>query len=70
MKTLILSCNTGEGHNSVSEALRQAFEAAGSCQVKDALAFLSKKASELVSSFHTGMYRHAPKLYRSTYRYS
>ena len=29
MRVLILSCNTGGGHNACAEAIRQAFEAAG-----------------------------------------
>ena len=40
MRILILSCNTGEGHNSCATALREYFQAQGTpCDVADALGF-------------------------------
>ena len=46
MRVLILSCNTGGGHNACGEAIRQAFEAAGdTCVSADALQFTSNKLS-------------------------
>ena len=46
MRVLILSCNTGEGHNSCSAAIQECFEAQGvHCEVTDALRFISKGAS-------------------------
>ena len=69
MKFLILKCNTGEGHNSVAQAVAESLEAAGqSCEITDALAFLSERASEFVCSWHVRLYRHMPKLYGSGYR--
>ena len=42
MKTLILSCDTGEGHNSCAKAIREAFLSRGEeCDICEALHFLS-----------------------------
>ena len=70
MRVLILSCNTGEGHNSCSAAIQECFEAQGvHCEVTDALRFISKGASELFARAHVAMYRHFPGLFRHGYRF-
>ncbi len=70
MRALILSCNTGEGHNSCSAALQECFEAHGvHCEVADALAFISQGASQLVERAHVAMYRHLPGLFRHGYSF-
>ena len=71
MRVLILSCNTGGGHNACGEAIRQAFEAAGdTCVSADALQFTSNKLSKFMSWGHTTMYRRLPKLFRFGYGYA
>ena len=71
MRVLILSCNTGGGHNACGEAIRQVFEAAGdTCVSADALQFTSNKLSKFVSWGHTTMYRRIPKLFRFGYGYA
>jgi len=71
MRVLILSCNTGGGHNACGEAIRQAFEAAGNtCVSADALQFTSNKLSKFMSWGHTTMYRRIPKLFRFGYGYA
>ena len=71
MKTLILSCDTGEGHNSCAKAIREEFLSRGEeCEICEALHFLSEGAQKLITSGHTFMYRHTPKLYQSGYRFS
>lgn len=71
MKTLILSCDTGEGHNSCAKAIREEFLSRGEeCDICEALHFLSEGAQKLITSGHTFMYRHTPKLYQSGYRFS
>ena len=63
MKTLVLTCNTGEGHNACAKALQEAWAAAGEpCEVADALTFLSKELSAVISRAHVQMYRHLPAL--------
>ena len=71
MKTLILSCDTGEGHNSCAKAIAEEFLSRGEeCDICEALHFLSEGAQKLITSGHTFMYRHTPKLYQSGYRFS
>ena len=53
MKVLILSCNTGEGHNSAANAICSYLVSSGmECTIKDTLTFLGKKASERVSDLY------------------
>ena len=71
MNALILSCNTGEGHNSCARAIKECFERHGdSCCIEDALGFISKGASRFVSRWHVRMYRYMPWLFRMGYRFS
>lgn len=68
MRTLILSCNTGEGHNSCAKAIQETYAAHDeTCDVVDALQFISKRASQFISDWHSRIYRHAPKLYKAGY---
>ena len=70
MKALILSCNTGEGHNSCAKAVKEYFDLQGvPCEIADALGFISEGASKLASDAHVMMYRHIPGLFDSSYRY-
>ena len=69
MRLLILSCNTGEGHNSAARALKECFEKQGHiCEIKDALAFWSPEKSKLISKGHIFIYRKMPKLFGVSYR--
>lgn len=71
MRVLILSCNTGEGHNSCGKAIRDAFQAKGiACEMVDALRFVSPSFSKIMSWGHTRIYRYAPGLFRSGYQYA
>ena len=71
MRMLILSCNTGEGHNSCARALKEACEKEGNfCSIIDALSFVSGDFSKLMSWGHTAMYRKLPELYGIGYVYS
>ncbi len=70
MNILILTCNTGEGHNSVAESLKEVFEEHGSpCQIEDALSFLSERVSEFVSKWHTRFYRYMSTAWKAGYRF-
>jgi len=69
MKTLILSCNTGEGHNSCAKAIKEVFDTNGTpCDIADALSFISQPASDFISGWHTRIYRHFPGAFRFGYR--
>ena len=69
MRTLILSCNTGEGHNSCAKAIQEAYLTQGEeCEIVEALQFISRYASRFIADWHSRIYRHAPKLYGAGYR--
>ena len=70
MKTLILSCNTGEGHNSCAKAIKEYYDTVGDeCVIKDGLEFISPKVSNFISWGHTFIYRHLPLLFKYGYVY-
>lgn len=53
MKVLILSCNTGEGHNSSAKALKKELEARGmECDIADTLALVSEFVSRSMSDLY------------------
>lgn len=59
MKVLILSANTGTGHNSVAQAVKERFEAYGDeCIVEDCLSFVSPAVSKMISQGHNALYKH------------
>lgn len=69
MRILILSCNTGEGHNSVAAALMERFVQEGHfCMQIDALSLVSEHVSSTVSRAHAFIYRNLPELYGRGYR--
>ncbi len=71
MKILILSCNTGEGHNSCAAAVHEFFEKRGHlCDTVDVLGFVSKKFSGFISKWHARIYRHMPKLFDEGYDFA
>lgn len=71
MRVLILSCNTGEGHNSCSKAIQKSFCNRNiDCSIEDALCFVSPTFSKVMSWGHAQMYRYAPGLFRSGYQYA
>lgn len=69
MKTIVLTCNTGQGHNSVSQAIEESFRLLGhSCDTVDALAFISDKASDLIGNWHSRIYRYFPNVFTAGYK--
>ena len=59
MKVLILSANTGGGHNSVAMAVKGRFEANGDeCVIEDCLSFVSPSISKIISSGHSALYKY------------
>lgn len=68
MRILLLSANTGEGHNSTSRAIMDVLEARGiSCDMRDSLAFLSPKFSKFICNWHARIYKYAPRLWDASY---
>lgn len=71
MKTLILSCNTGEGHNSCAKAIKEYFDSKKEvCIIQDGLEFISPRVSDVVSRGHAFIYRRMPFLFKYGYEYS
>lgn len=71
MKTLILSCNTGEGHNSCARAIKEYFDSKKEgCVIADGLGFISQNTSSIMSRGHSYIYKHLPWLSRHGYNYA
>ncbi len=69
MKALILTCNTGGGHNSAAKALQACFASRGvTCDIKNALQFFHKGMEKIISNGHVFCYRHLPKAFGVGYR--
>lgn len=70
-RLLILSCDTGEGHNACGRAIRECYETHGwKCEQRDALRFLSPLLSRAVVFCHVHGYRHAPGSFRAGYAFA
>lgn len=68
---LILSCNTGEGHNSCAKAIKEVFDVkCEACVTEDALRFISDKTSNFISWGHTYVYRNLPWLFNWGYGFT
>lgn len=69
MKILILSCNTGEGHNAAGRAIEEAARAAGhETELVDAMLLRSRGTSRFVSGLYIGIVRRLPRLFGAAYR--
>ena len=69
MRFLILSCSTGDGHNSAARAL---LEAAGrqnvEAELRDPVAFGGETARRAVAGAYNGMIRRVPALFGAVYK--
>lgn len=64
MKVLILSCNTGQGHNTAGKAIQTEFHRLGiECEMMDALSFAPTLSSRLISGIHSKGVMHLPNVY-------
>ena len=64
MKVLILSCNTGQGHNTAGKAVLAELQHLGiECEMLDALSFESELTSRMVSDIHSKGALHLPRVY-------
>ena len=68
-KVLILTCSTGEGHNSAAYALQTAFEDRGvSVELADPVSFRSDRSKQLVASLYNRTIKKAPAVFGAVYR--
>lgn len=69
MKVLILSTNTGQGHNTAGRAMLEALKRRGvDADMKDVLTFGSRRASEIISGGYVRMTQNSPKTFGRLYR--
>lgn len=69
MKVLILSCNTGGGHNTAGRAVKEELDARGiPCEMKDALSFGAEKTSRIVSGGYVTIAKQAPHVFGYIYQ--
>ena len=69
MKVLILSCDTGEGHNSAAAAVAGALTRKGiENRVFDPLVLAGKYAERFVSGAYTAIMKNAPSAFNALYR--
>lgn len=68
---MILSGNTGGGHNSAANAVKDVFESNNiACDIRDSLAFWGKLQSDIISDGHVFIYKNTPKLFGVGYRFA
>ena len=69
MRVLLLSCNTGEGHNATARAIIEVLEEKQvTCELRDVLACQSPRLSRFISNWHVRLYKYAPRLFDVGYR--
>ncbi|MBE5778920.1 MAG: glycosyltransferase [Clostridiales bacterium] len=70
MKLLVLSANTGQGHNSCASALREAASLCGcQCDITDVFALVSQRLSRMIARSHDRTYRKRPGRSDAGYRF-
>ncbi len=70
MKILILSCNTGEGHNSTARAIREEAEKRGdTVDIWDAMSFWPKATNKLIVEGQEFLYKNMPELFGLGYSF-
>ena len=69
MKILVLSCNTGEGHNAAGRAIVEWAEKMGhEAVMEDMMLLAGKRASKMVGGTYVGIVRHVPRFFQLLYR--
>ncbi len=69
MRFLILSANTGGGHNAAAYAIQEELNRHGiESDVQDCLSFISEKTSDFISWGHSYLYKHLPRVFGHAYR--
>lgn len=69
MKVLLLSCNTGEGHNSAARALKEQLEEYHiTCDFVDALGLANKKVSKKITDLYVASTAGNPTVFKMMYK--
>lgn len=70
MRVLILTCNTGGGHNAAAKAISKELTSRNiENEVKDALEFVPKAKKEIIENGHSIVYKYAPNLFGEGYEF-
>ncbi len=70
MRFLILSANTGGGHNAAAYAIQEELNRRGiQSDVEDCLRFISEKTSDFISWGHKYLYKYLPRVFGRAYRW-
>lgn len=68
MRILILSCNTGEGHNAAGRAIEEQARLMGhDARMMDIMLLKGKATSRIVGGAYVGLVKHAPRLFAAAY---
>lgn len=68
-KVLILTCSTGEGHNSAARALETALRRENiACELADPVSFQSERAKNTIASLYNNTIRKAPSIFGLVYK--
>lgn len=68
MNVLILSCNTGQGHNAAGRAVKEELEQRGiACEMRDMLAMKQERSSRTASRIYVSVTTKAPKVFGCIY---
>jgi len=71
VNVLVLSCNTGQGHNSAAKAIQEKLISLGhTCDLKDALRYNSKAFSKGISTSYNKIVLHTPSAFGAGYNFS
>jgi len=68
MKAILLTCNSGQGHNSAALAVKAALEKHGAtCEIRDALAFLGETVSDAIAGAFVNIAVKTPRAFGFMY---
>ena len=68
MRILILSCNTGEGHNTAGRAVLEQARAMGlDAHMEDMMLLAGRRTSKIVGGAYVGMVKHVPGFFHAIY---
>lgn len=68
-KVLILTCSTGEGHNSAARALESVLSSMEiPCQIQDPVSFQSERMQHAVASLYNNMIKKTPSVFGAIYK--
>ncbi len=69
MKVLVLTTNTGGGHNSAARAVAEAFRQLGcAVSLKDSLALINRRASHITEATYVSIVRNVPSVFGFLYK--